>query len=132
MKFIFDVKWRQFIHLLLSLQGTRDGFLRALIKSSESATSKRFFQLKVSASSIALIAPEISSCKAFPRPVYSLKQSRNSKLLFLNIPPQDDKFPLVEPLVLHLVQIGGGGCHMTSITLGGIGGCSLNLTFSEA
>jgi len=35
----------------------------------------------------------------------------------------------VDPSVLHLIQKGGGGCQMTSIISGALGGCKVTLNF---
>jgi len=62
------------------------------------------------------------ACKEFPMPVFSPKQISISEFQFLKMPPQDDKLPDVEPSVLHFVQFKGGGCHISSIILGALGG----------
>ena len=79
------------------------------------------------ASSIALIAPNNLACKAFPILVFSPNQMRSSELLCLKMPLQEDMMPEVEPSMLHFVQKGGGGgCQITSIILGALGGDELH------
>jgi len=45
------------------------------------------------------------------------------------MPPQDERLPFVDPSVLHLIQKGGGGCQMTSMIKGALGGCKVTLNF---
>lgn len=51
------------------------------------------------------------------------------ELLSLKIHPQEDMFPLVEPSVLHLTQFGEGGCQITSMIFGALGGWRMTLNF---
>ena len=52
---------------------------------------------------------------------------RSSELLCLKMPLQEDMMPEVEPSMLHFVQKGGGGgCQITSIILGALGGDELH------
>lgn len=78
-KFILEINWTQFNHLFLSFQGTKETFFKALITNSESASSHNFDRWCEFAISIGLMAPDNSTCKEFPKPVFSPKQSRKSK-----------------------------------------------------
>lgn len=54
----------QFIHLFLTLQGTKELFLMALITKEESHSNHKLFQPYCLANSIALKAPSSSALKA--------------------------------------------------------------------
>ncbi|CAJ2652263.1 unnamed protein product [Trifolium pratense] len=128
-KFMLLVILRQFLHLLLSSQGTNTDELKAMTTRVESDSSQRFFQFLQLASSIALIAPQISAMNADFKPVFSAKQHKKSALWFLKMPPQDEVKELEAPSVLHFTQCSNGGCQKTSLRTVGLGGCKLTFKF---
>jgi len=124
MKFMLLVKPKQLFHLFMILQGTREMDLKARRTIIESVYNQRFDQPLLCAISIAIITPDNSTNKYDSTPKLCAKQPRQSDSLFLKIPPQAacQGVPAATLSILHLVQFKRGGCQITSIISGALGG----------
>ena len=129
MKFMAFSRSLQLYHLFLRLQGIRVAFLKAITTKAESVSIQRFSHLLWLAISIALSTPDISAWYADPPPMFSAKQQSKIALEFLNIPPQEEFVVFEAPSVLHFTQLAMGGCQITSLMTGALGGCMLILNF---
>jgi len=104
------------------------GLIFESIDYQESDSSHKNLQLFWLANSMALIA-ESSAKHAFSFPTFSANPSKKSAALSLKIPPQEAVREDEAPSVLHLIQWGMGGCQVTSMIWGALGGCKLILNF---
>lgn len=71
---------------------------------------------------MALIAPQSSALKALPGPKFSDIQSKKSALKSLKMIPQAELVEVAAPSVLAFVQLIKGGCQITSLITGALGG----------
>jgi len=76
--------------MLLMDQGTTPEEEKASITTFESVSSQKFLQPFSSAISMVVMAAQNSAKIAEPGPKLLAKQPKQSKLEFLNMPPQDD------------------------------------------
>jgi len=78
---------------------------------------------------MAVIAPTSSAFSALPFTTLKAKLPKWSTLPSLKIPPLPAKpvRPDAAPSVLHFIQSKNGGCQITSIVVGGLGGLMLTL-----